>query len=350
MSEIVIAGRRIAAGRPPLIVAELSGNHNGSLAQALAIVDAAAEAGAHAVKLQTYTADTMTLDLPDPAFAIDDASSLWNGRSLYELYREAATPWEWHGPLFERCRARGVIPFSTPFDASAVELLERLGAPAYKIASFEITDLPLIERVAATGKPLLISTGMADIAEIDEAVRAARRAGCDALILLKCTSAYPAPPSSINLRTIPHMRELFGVDVGLSDHSPGIGVAVAAVALGASVIEKHVTLSRAAGGVDAAFSIEPRELRDLVAETARASEALGHVHYGASQADRASLRFRRSLHVVEDLEPGAALTEWNLRAIRPGGGLAPKYLPVLLGRRVVREVKRGTPVDWSFIA
>jgi N-acetylneuraminate synthase len=334
----------------PVIIAEMSGNHGGSLDRALAIVEAAAHAGAHAIKLQTYTADTMTLDLNEGAFRIDDPGSLWAGRSLYDLYEEAHTPWEWHKPIFERARALGLVPFSTPFDATAVEFLESLEAPAYKIASFENVDLPLIRKVAATGKPLIISTGMATFEEVAEAAAAARDAGCRELALLKCTSSYPASPALSNLATIPHLRERFRCEVGLSDHTLGIGAAVASVALGATVIEKHVTLSRADGGVDAAFSLEPDELRRLVDETRSAWQAVGHLQTGPTEAERASLVFRRSLYITEDLRPGDLLSPHNLRAIRPGLGLAPKHLDVLLGKRVTRAVKRGTPASWDLLA
>ena len=348
-SGVTIAGRAIGAGEKPFVVAEMSGNHNQSLDRALAIVDAAAEAGAHAVKIQTYTADTMTIDLDRGEFRIGDAGSLWSGRSLYDLYREAHTPWEWHAPIFERCRKHGIVGFSAPFDESAVDFLESLDAPCHKIASFENTDLPLVRKVAATGKPVIISTGMASVGELEETVRAARDAGCRELVLLKCTSTYPAPPDCTNLRTIPHLRELFGCEIGLSDHTGGLGAAVAAVALGATVIEKHFTLSRADGGVDSAFSLEPHELRTLVEETERAWLALGEVAYGPTRAEQKSLVFRRSLYVVEDLQPGDELTAGNLRAIRPGLGLAPKHIDALLGRRVARAVPRGTPMSWDLL-
>jgi pseudaminic acid synthase len=312
-------------------------------------VEAAAAAGAHGLKIQTYTPDTMTLDLSDGDFVITDEKSLWRGRTLYDLYGEAYTPWEWHAPIFERARALGLIPFSTPFDDSAVELLEALGAPCYKIASFENTDLPLIRRVASTGKPMIISTGMATVAELDETVRAARSAGCKDLVLLKCTSTYPATPENTNVLTIPHMRELFGCEVGISDHTMGVGVSVAGVALGATVVEKHFTLSRAEGGVDSAFSMEPAEMRALVTETERAWQALGGVSYGPTPAEEKSLKFRRTLYITEDLSAGDLLTAANLRAIRPGGGLPPKFRDVLLGARVTRPVKRGTPVSWSLV-
>ncbi|MBK8190668.1 MAG: pseudaminic acid synthase [Vampirovibrionales bacterium] len=346
---ILIGDRAIGLGHPPWIIAEMSGNHNQSLDRALALVDAAAQAGAHALKIQTYTAETMTLAKREGAFFIENPNSLWQGRSLYELYQAAYTPWEWHEAIFERCRQRGIICFSSPFDASAVDFLESFNPPCYKIASFENIDLPLIRKVAATGRPLIMSTGMATAAELDEAVRAARDAGCRSLILLKCVSAYPAPPENANLRTIPHLRVLFGVEVGLSDHTLGVGVALAAVALGASVIEKHFTLSRADGGVDAAFSMEPEELRLLATESARAWQSLGRVAYGPQGAEAESLVFRRSLYIARDMAAGETLTTENLRCVRPGDGLPPKYYDRLLGRRVVRAVSQGEPLSWDLL-
>ena len=334
----------------PFVIAEMSGNHNQSLDRALAIVEAAARTGAHALKIQTYTPDSMTIDLDEGDFVISDPDSLWNGSSLYKLYGQACTPYEWHAPIFARARELGIIPFSTPFDAAAVDLLESLDAPCYKIASFENTDLPLIRRVAATGKPMIISTGMANVAELDETVRAAREAGCRDLVLLKCTSTYPAIPVNTNILTIPHLREMFGCEVGLSDHTMGIGVAVASVALGATVIEKHFTLRRADGGVDSSFSMEPEEMTALVIESERAWQALGRVAYGPTAAEQKSLQFRRSLYITADLQPGDRLTPDNLRAIRPGGGLPPKYLEVFMGQRVTRAVKLGTPVGWDLLA
>ena len=347
---IRIAGRSIGAGCPPFIIAEMSGNHNQSLERALEIVDAAADAGAHAVKIQTYTADTMTLDLAEGEFFIADPASPWRGSSLYELYKRAYTPWEWHEAIFDRCRQRGMAGFSSPFDATAVDFLESLAAPCYKIASFENVDLPLIRKAAATGKPLIISSGMATEAELREAVDAARGAGCRELLLLKCTSTYPASPENTNLMTIPHMRSAFACEVGLSDHTPGIGAAVASVALGASAIEKHFTLRRADGGVDSTFSIEPEELRALVVESARAAQALGQVSYGPTEEEKKSLKYRRSLYVVRDLKAGDALTPESLRAIRPGLGLPPKHLAELMGRRVNRDVRRGTPMSWELLS
>lgn len=344
-----IAGRAIGRMYAPFVIAEMSGNHNQSLERALQIVEAAARAGAHALKIQTYTPDTMTLDLDERDFHIGDMDSLWAGTSLYKLYGEAHTPWDWHPAIFARARELGMISFSTPFDDSAVEFLEKLDVPCYKIASFENTDLPLIRRVAGTGKPVIISTGMATAAELDEAVGAAREAGCRDLILLKCTSTYPATPENTNLLTIPHLREMFDCEVGLSDHTMGVGAAVASVALGATVIEKHFTLRRADGGVDSTFSMEPAEMAALVAETERAWQALGHVSYGPIEAEKKSLLFRRSLYICEDLQTGDVLTPRNLRAIRPGFGLPTKFRDQLLGRRVTRAVRRGTPASWDLI-
>ena len=347
---IKIAHQFISKNHTPFVIAEMSGNHNQSLERALEIVDAAAKTGAHALKIQTYTPGTMTLDLNEREFHISDSKSLWAGTSLYKLYAEAYTPWEWHKAIFERANALGMIAFSTPFDDTAVDFLENLNVPCYKIASFENTDLPLIRRVAATGKPLIISTGMASIAELDETVKAAREAGCKDLILLKCTSTYPATPENTNILTIPHLRELFGCEVGLSDHTMGIGVSVASVAVGASVIEKHFTLNRADGGVDSAFSMEPTEMAQLVVETKRASQALGRVSYGATEAEKKSIVFRRSLYIVQDLKAGDVLTKENMRAIRPGLGLPTKYYDDLLGRAILVDVAKGTPVGWNLVS
>lgn len=333
----------------PFIIAEMSGNHNQSLDRALAIVDAAAEAGVDAIKIQTYTADTMTLDIDTGEFFIADKDSLWEGESLHRLYEKAHTPWEWHKPIFDRCRERGIMGFSTPFDDTAVDFLEKLSVPFYKIASFENVDLPLVKKVAKTGKPIIVSTGMTTVAELDDLVRTARENGCEDLTLLKCTSSYPASPQGTNLRTIPHMQELFHCRVGLSDHTLGIGAAVASIALGATVIEKHFTLSRAEGGVDAAFSLEPAEMSQLVEECRAAYEALGEIGYMVQEQEKKSLAFRRSLYVAEDMKAGEAFTEKNLRRIRPGLGLAPKYYDIILGRRVNKDVERGTPVQWELM-
>jgi N-acetylneuraminate synthase len=327
----------------------MSGNHNQSLDRALAMVDAAASAGVQAIKLQTFTPDSMTLDLTENEFVISDESSLWHGSSLYSLYQQAQTPWEWHAPIFARARKLDLIAFSSPFDLDAVDFLEDLDAPCYKIASFENTDLPLIEKVAKTGKPIIISTGMASEQEIKEAVTAAREGGCRDLILLKCTSTYPASPRNTNLRTIPHMRNLYNCEVGLSDHTVGLGVPIASISLGATVIEKHFTLSRKDGGVDSEFSIEPPEMRALVDGVYGAWQSLGQVCYGPVADEIKSLQFRRSLYVVEDVESGEIITGKNVRSIRPGLGLAPKYLEEVLGRKFSKKVKKGTALSWGLL-
>lgn len=350
MKECVIAGRKIGRAHAPFIIAEMSGNHNQSLDRALEIVDAAADSGAHALKLQTYTPETMTLDIREGDFFIEDSNSLWKGRSLYDLYEEAHTPWEWHKHIYDRCRERDIICFSTPFDATAVDFLEKLDSPCYKIASFENTDIPLIRKVAATGKPMIISTGMASVAELDETVRAAREAGCRELILLKCTSTYPATPDNTNILTIPHLRELFDCQVGLSDHSMGVGVSVASVALGATIIEKHFTLCRAEGGVDSTFSLEPEEMRNLVLETERAWQSLGRIIYGPTEKEKKSLAFRRSLYIAADMKAGDTFSAANLRAIRPGFGLAPKYYETLLGKKIRKDAQKGTPLSWDLLS
>lgn len=347
---LTIGGITVGCSAQPFIIAEMSGNHNQSLERALAIVDAIAESGAQALKLQTYTAETMTLNLAEREFFIENPDSLWQGNSLYQLYEQAHTPWEWHEAIFKHAKSRGLLAFSTPFDATAVNFLESLDVPAYKIASFENTDLPLISKVAATGKPVIISTGMATLAEIDEAVRTAREAGCKDLVLLKCTSNYPASPSASNLSTIPHLRTLFQCEIGLSDHTLGIGAAIASVALGATVIEKHVTLSRAEGGVDSAFSLEPGELKQLVTETRTAWEALGKFQVGPTDEEKSSLVFRRSLYICQDMQEGDILTPQNLRAIRPGYGLPPKFIKQLMGKRVTKAVKCGTSMHWDLIS
>ena len=333
----------------PFIIAEMSGNHNQSLERALEIVDAAAEAGVDALKIQTYTADTMTIDKSDGEFFISDPKSLWEGESLYSLYQKAYTPWEWHRAIFDRCKERGIIGFSTPFDFSAVDFLEELDCPIYKIASFENIDLPLIKRVAQTGKPMIVSTGMANVAELQELVDTARENGCEDLTLLKCTSSYPASPKGSNLLTIPHMKELFKCNVGVSDHTLGIGVAVASMALGARVVEKHFTLSRSDGGVDSAFSLEPIEMAQLVHECNNAVQALGHVSYQMQEQERKSLVYRRSLYVVKDMQAGDVLTSENMRSIRPGLGLSPKYYERLLGKKIKCNVSRGTAIAWDML-
>ncbi len=344
-----IGSRTIGASQRPYLIAEMSGNHNQSLDRALALVDAAAHSGADAIKLQTYTADTMTLDVDMPGFVITDPNSLWTGRRLYELYQEAHTPWDWHLPIMERARAHQMHCFSSPFDSTAVDFLETLNVPAYKIASFELTDLALIRRVASTGKPMLMSTGMATAAEIDQSVRAARAAGCHDLVLLKCTSTYPATADNTHVLTIPHMRQLFGCEVGLSDHTMGCGVSVAATALGAVLIEKHFTLARADGGVDSSFSMEPTEFKALRVETERAWQSLGAVSYGPTEAEKPSLAFRRSLYISQDLKAGQVLSAANVRCVRPGYGLAPEHLSVVLGHSVAKDVSAGTPLSWDLL-
>lgn len=346
---IIIGNKKIGVSQTPFIIAEMSGNHNRSLERALKILEMAAKSGAHAFKIQTYTPDTMTLDIDEREFYINDPKSMWTSNSLYKLYSEAYTPWEWHKPIFDRARELGIIAFSTPFDDTAVDFLESLDVPCYKIASFENTDLLLIRRVAATGKPLIISTGMASIAELDEMVCAARDAGCKDLTLLKCTSTYPSSASDTNILTIPHMRDLFGCEVGLSDHTMGVGVSIASVALGATVIEKHFTLNRADGGVDSAFSLEPAEMGQLVVESERAWQALGHISYGATDNEKKSIIFRRSLYIVQDLKTGDKLTKENVRAIRPGLGLATKYLDLVLGKTINRDVLRGTALTFKLL-
>ena len=331
----------------PMIIAEISGNHNGSLDRALEIVRAAASAGAHAVKIQTYTADTITLDVDSPAFRVSEGHALWGSRTLHDLYEEAHTPWEWHQPIFALAQELGMLAFSTPFDETAVEFLESLDVPMYKIASLEIVDLPLIEQVAATGKPVILSVGTASIGEIADAVEAARRGGCDDLTLLACTSSYPAEPDDANLRRIPVMAEMFGVKVGLSDHTPGVGVSIAATALGATVIEKHVTLRRSDGGVDSAFSLEPEELRLLVDGCDDAARALGSAHVWTTGAEAESLRLRPSLYVSADVSAGDLVTADNVRSVRPAGGLPPADLPRVLGRRFAVDAAVGTPVSWD---
>ena len=333
----------------PLIIAEMSGNHNQSLERALEIVEAAAATGAQMLKLQTYTADTMTLDLREGEFLVDDPGSPWKGTSLYDLYQVAHTPWGWHRPIMERARELGMLCFSTPFDHAAVDFLEDLDVPAYKIASFENSHLPLIKKVAATGKPVIISTGLASISNLGETVETIRSAGCEEFILLKCTSTYPAMPNDSNVLTIPHLRKLFNCEVGLSDHTLGIGASIAAIAHGATVIEKHFTLSRADGGVDSAFSMEPEEMKQLVVEAERAWQALGQISYGPTEAEKSSQTFCRSLYITEDMKKGDILTEKNLRIIRPGLGLLPKYYDLIVGRKVNQNVKKGTAVGWELV-
>lgn len=347
MKSIMLAGREVGINLPPFVIAEMSGNHNQSLERALSIVDAAAKCGVHALKIQTYTADTMTLDIGSGEFFLNDPNLLWKGKSLYDLYKEAHTPWDWHKAIFDRCRTHGIVGFSTPFDETAVDFLETCEVPFYKIASFENVDMPLIRKVAKTGKPMIMSTGMATVSEIGDAVETARSAGAKDIILLKCTSSYPAPANEINLRTIPHLSQLFDIQVGLSDHTLGIGVAVAATAVGATVIEKHFTLNRAEGGVDSAFSLEPAEMAMLVKETANASVAMGKVSYGLTENELSSRRFRRSIYIVRNLRSGDVIAREDVRIIRPGLGLAPKHFDSVIGRRLNVDVKTGTPLSWD---
>jgi pseudaminic acid synthase len=349
MREVRIGKHTVGPGHPPFVIAEMSGNHNGDLDRALAIVDAVAASGAQALKLQTYRPDTITIDVDLPAFRISDSHDLWGGENLYRLYEKAHTPWDWHRPIFERALTQGLTVFSSPFDPTAVDLLESLDAPAYKIASAEIVDLPLIELCARTGKPLVISTGMANVAEIHAAVATARAAGNDQLIVLGCTASYPADPADSNLRGIPLLADTFDVVPGLSDHTMGIGVPVAAVALGACAIEKHVTLARADGGVDSDFSLEPAELAALVTETERAWRALGSPRIGPRDSEREVLRLRRSLYVVADVAAGDEVTRENVRSIRPSGGLPPADLDTVLGRRFRAAATKGTPLTWDIV-
>ncbi|MFO1257751.1 MAG: pseudaminic acid synthase [Gammaproteobacteria bacterium] len=346
---VIIQNREISHNSKPLIIAEMSANHGQSIEKALKIVDAASKAGADAIKLQTLKPEGITLDIDTSDFFISDESNQWKGQTLHELYQQAYLPWEWHGPIFERAKELGLIAFSTPFDLSAVDFLETLNVPCYKISSAENRDIPLLRKVAKTGKPLIMSTGMASISELAESVSAIREEGCMDLILLKCTCAYPALPSEANLRTIPHLRELFQCEVGISDHSEGIGLAIASIALGARVIEKHFMLSRDEQSLDANFSLVPDELNSLVVEVARAYEALGCVQYGPSDSELPSLKYRRSLYVVEDLRKGDMISERNIRSIRPGYGLEPKYYPFVIGKRAARDLKKGDPVKWDAI-
>ncbi|MBD3231351.1 pseudaminic acid synthase [Candidatus Dependentiae bacterium] len=347
--EIVIEGVKIGRKYPPFVVAEMSGNHNQSIDKALAIVRAAAEAGVNALKLQTYTPDTITLDVKNDDFFVKDSKSLWKGSYLYELYQQSYTPWEWHKPIIERCKQLGLICFSTPFDESSVDFLETLNVPCYKIASFENNHLPLLRRIAVTGKPVIISTGLARVSELHEAVETLRSHGTKDIILLKCTSSYPADPINANILTIPHMRELFGCKVGLSDHTLGIGVSVASVVLGTTFIEKHFTLSRSDGGIDSEFSLEPEEMKALVVETKRAWQSLGKVSYEFSEKEKNNLQFRRSIYISKDLKSGDILTKENLRVVRPGYGLHPRYFEQLIGKKVSCNLKKGTAVNWDLI-
>jgi pseudaminic acid synthase len=349
MNSFTIGNRRVGDGEPCYIVAELSANHKQSFERAVEIIQAASAAGADAIKLQTYTPDTLTIDCTREWFKIPD-SSLWAGKTLYDLYGEAFTPWEWHPQLQDIALSLGLDFFSTPFDAAAVEFLEQLHVPAYKVASFEIVDPVLLETIAKTGKPVIMSTGMASLSEIEQAVSILRRYGSQNIALLKCTSAYPAPPTTVNLRTIPHLRVTFDTVVGLSDHTLGSGVAVGAVALGASVIEKHFTLSRSDGTLDAAFSMEPTEFAEMVRSVRQVEQALGHISYERSEEEKKNLCFRRSLFVVRDVRAGERLTEENVRSIRPGYGLPPSNLKEVVGKNAARDIERGTPLAWDLIA
>ena len=333
----------------PFIIAEMSGNHNQSIEKALRIVELAAQSGVNALKLQTYTADTITLDVDDGDFFIADKSSLWHGTSLHKLYSRAYTPWEWHKEIFRKAAELGIKCFSTPFDPSAVEFLESLDCPCYKVASFENTDLPLIRVIASTGKPMIVSTGMATISDIDRLLNAASSAGCSDVTLLKCTSSYPASPADCNLLTIPHMKETFGTRVGISDHTLGISVALASISLGGRVIEKHFTDSRAAGGVDSAFSIEPDEMTTLVKESKNIYMALGSVRYGPSNGEKDAVHFRRSLYFTRDMKAGETIGTDDVRSIRPGFGLSTEFIDIVRGRKVTRDVKKGTAVGWDLI-
>jgi pseudaminic acid synthase len=347
MKDIKIASKWIGKGHEPFIIAEMSGNHNQSLEHALEIVRAAAKAGAHALKIQTYTAETMTLNSDKKDFLIDEKNQLWKGKSLFQLYQEAYTPWEWHEPIFKLSKELGMIPFSTPFDETSLEFLESIGVPCYKIASFENTDIPLIRKVASKRKPMIVSTGMASLAEIDYLVNTIREEGCEDIVLLKCTSSYPASPENSNLNTIPYLSEIFRCHIGLSDHTLGIGAAVASVALGATVVEKHFTLDRRKGGVDAAFSLEPSEFSSLVKETKTAWQSLGSVFIGPTKEEEKSLQFRRSIYVSKDIKAGEILSKENIRIIRPGYGLEPKYYDLLLGRELRKDLTMGTPLTWD---
>ncbi len=344
-----ISGYKIGRNYRPFIVAELSGNHNQSLDQALKLIQLAAKSGVHAVKLQTYTPEIMTLDLNEREFIVKSKNSDWANRSLYDLYQEAHTPWDWHKDLFAEAKKHGLLIFSTPFDKTSVDFLESLNVPCYKIASFENTDTELLKYTASTGKPLIISTGLATISDLGETVSTIRNAGCNNFILLKCTSSYPASPKNSNILTIPHMQELFDCEIGISDHTMGIGVSLASISLGACFIEKHFTLSRAEGGIDSSFSLEPSEMQQLVVESRNAWDSLGKVMYEPSEEERNSIQFKRSLYIVSDLKKGEKLNEDNVRAIRPGLGLPPKFKSIVLGRKVLKNVVLGTALNWDII-
>lgn len=348
-NNLVIAGREIGLEHAPFVIAELSGNHNQSLERALEMIEEAAKTGVDAIKLQTYTAETMTLDCEHEDFQILEGDNLWRGNSLHKLYQKAYTPWEWHKQLFEKAKSLGLIAFSSPFDISAVEFLETLDVPCYKIASFENNDIPLIKRIAQTGKPVIISTGMASLTEVSEAVDCLKSNGCQQIVLLKCTSAYPATPTQANLKTIPHLRQTFGCEVGISDHTLGLGVSIAAVALGASVIEKHFVLSRDEGGIDAAFSLEPAEFKLLVNESRSAAQSIGQVVYGGDTSEQSSKKYRRSIYVSQDIQKGHCLTDENIKVVRPGLGLSPKYYSQVLGLQVNCDLKKGTALSWDVL-
>lgn len=348
INNIVIGNIQIGKSLKPMIVAEMSGNHNQSLDKALKIVEEVAKTGAHALKIQTYTADTLTINKKDGDFFLGDENSLWHGMSMYELYQKAHTPWEWHKPIFDRCNELGLLCFSSPFDETAVDFLEDLDCPCYKIGSTENTDVNLLKKVASTGKPIIISTGMATVSELGEMVSTVRNAGCKDLILLKCTAAYPAKSSDANLMTIPHMSKLLNCHIGLSDHTLGTGVAVASAALGAVLIEKHFTISREDEGVDSKFSMEPQEFKQMVVDTEVAWSALGEVHYGSTSGENSNLS-RRSLYVVQDMKKGEVVTKDNVRSIRPGYGLPIKYFDDILGMKVTKDVDRGTRLSFDLV-
>lgn len=349
MSDFKIGNINIGKNFKPFIIAEMSGNHNQSLDRALEITKKAASTGVDMLKLQTYTADTMTIDVDGGDFFIDDKKSLWYGKNLHALYKLAYTPWEWHEPIIKLANKLGMMCISTPFDDTAVDFLEDLNMPAYKIASFENSHIPLLKKIASTGKPIILSTGMATLSELSETVQTIREAGSKNLILLKCTSSYPSSPKNSNVLTIPHMRELFGCEIGLSDHTMGLGASIAAIAHGASVIEKHFTLRRSDGGVDSEFSLEPEEMRALVIESERAWESLGKINYGPSKSEKNSIKFRRSIYITEDIKEGEKLTSDNIKIIRPGFGLEPKYYDILLGKKVNQNLKRGTATSWGIV-
>lgn len=349
MKPVIINSRTISDEQPPFIIAEMSANHDQSLDKALKMVETAKDCGVDAIKLQTYTPDTMTIRSESSDFKINEDDNIWKGSYLYDLYKKAQTPWEWHEKIFQKCKALDLTVFSTPFDETAVDFLETLTVPCYKIASFENTDLLLLKKVAKTGKPVIMSTGMATAAEIDNAVTTLRTNGCDQIILLKCTSTYPASPAQSNIKTIPHMKQLFRCHIGLSDHTPGIGVSVASVALGACVIEKHFTLSRADEGVDAAFSLEPQEFKTLVSESKNAFNALGDVSYGPTKSEKNSLKYRRSIYIVKDIKAGEIITENHVKSIRPGFGLSTKYFELVLGKKIKKDAKKGAPLTWELL-